>query len=74
MAALLTSKGINFLQKHSIKFKKETSKREDAGTAGEVCEENRKIIAQHCCAALKRLIAESSHAEEAAIAENSIKN
>ena len=74
MAALLTSNRINVLQKHSIKFKKETSKQEDTGTAGEVSEEDRKIIAQHCCVALKRLIAESSHAEDAVIVENSIKN
>ena len=75
MAAVLTSNGINVLQKkHSIKSKKETSKCEDTGTAGKVREEDIKVIAQHCCASVKRLVAESSHAEETAIAENSIKN
>ena len=75
MAALLTSNGIVFPDTQKTKdYNKETSKREDAGTAGEVSEEDRKIIAQHCCASVKRLIAEFSHAEDAAIAEDSIKN
>ena len=69
MAAVLTSN-----TKKTKDYNKETSKREDTATAGEVREEDIKIIAQHCCVALKRLIAEFSHAEEAAIAEDSIKN
>jgi len=62
MAAVLTSNGIVFPDTKKTKdYNKKTSKCEDTG---KVREEDRKIIAQHCCASVKRFIAESSHAED----------
>lgn len=78
MAAVRTVKKIVFADSTKTdNYHTETSKHKNTPKledTSKVSQEDIELIAQHCCVSVKRLIVASSHAEDATIAKDSIKN